>query len=140
MVEATALNSMESRSSSMSSPPYKISSKSTNRFRFIKEFIFTHLRSLNVRHFGMAEATRLRNVASRSSSVGSPAYQISWKSVQKLIVGDAHTHTQRHTGWWFDKPTFILESRLKITHLYLQLGDHELASGDWREGEVLFPL
>jgi hypothetical protein len=26
------------------------------------------------------------------------------------------------------------------THLYLQLGDHELASGDWREGEVLFPL
>jgi hypothetical protein len=22
----------------------------------------------------------------------------------------------------------------------LQLGDHELASGDWREGEVLFPL
>jgi len=23
---------------------------------------------------------------------------------------------------------------------YLQLGDHELASADWREGEVLFPL
>jgi hypothetical protein len=22
----------------------------------------------------------------------------------------------------------------------VQLGDHELASGDWREGEVLFPL
>jgi hypothetical protein len=24
--------------------------------------------------------------------------------------------------------------------IWLQLGDHELASGDWREGEVLFPL
>jgi hypothetical protein len=23
---------------------------------------------------------------------------------------------------------------------HVQLGDHELASGDWREGEVLFPL
>jgi hypothetical protein len=23
---------------------------------------------------------------------------------------------------------------------YVQLGDDELASGDWREGEVLFPL
>jgi hypothetical protein len=23
---------------------------------------------------------------------------------------------------------------------YIQLGDHELASEDWREGEVLFPL
>jgi hypothetical protein len=22
----------------------------------------------------------------------------------------------------------------------VQLGDHELASGEWREGEVLFPL
>jgi hypothetical protein len=33
MVEATGLNSMESRSSSMSSSSYKISSKSTNRFK-----------------------------------------------------------------------------------------------------------
>jgi hypothetical protein len=27
-----------------------------------------------------------------------------------------------------------------ITIQAVQLGDHELASGDWREGEVLFPL
>jgi hypothetical protein len=33
MVEATGFNSMESRSSSMSLPLYKISSKSTKRFK-----------------------------------------------------------------------------------------------------------
>jgi hypothetical protein len=27
-----------------------------------------------------------------------------------------------------------------LQHPRVQLGDHELASGDWREGEVLFPL
>jgi hypothetical protein len=92
----------------MPSPPYKISSRSTNRFKIltyrylrslnvrhlgmvkamtlkirsqghlqchhllarfhsnppvgskvIKEFLYTHLRSLNVRHFGVNEATRL---------------------------------------------------------------------------------
>jgi hypothetical protein len=33
MVEATGFNSMESRSFSMPSPPYKISSKTTERFK-----------------------------------------------------------------------------------------------------------
>jgi hypothetical protein len=33
MVEAAGINSMESRSSSMSSSPYKISSKSTNHYK-----------------------------------------------------------------------------------------------------------
>jgi hypothetical protein len=46
MVEATGLSSTESRSSSMSSYSYKISSKSTNRLKS-----YAHLRSLNVRHF-----------------------------------------------------------------------------------------
>jgi hypothetical protein len=59
MVEATALNSKESRSYSMSSPPYKISSKATNRFKAIKGILCTHFRSLNVRNFGMAKAKRL---------------------------------------------------------------------------------
>jgi hypothetical protein len=52
----------------------------------IKEFLCIHLRSLNARHFGMAEATRLKNVASRSSSMESPAYQISWKSADWFKV------------------------------------------------------
>jgi hypothetical protein len=41
----------------MSLPSYTISSKSTN---LIKVFRYTHLRSLNVHHFGMAEAKRLK--------------------------------------------------------------------------------
>jgi hypothetical protein len=28
----------------------------------------------------------------------------------------------------------------KLIWILVQLGDDELASGDWREGEVLFPL
>jgi hypothetical protein len=60
MVEATGFNTMETKSSSMSSPPYKISSKSTKRLKRFKVFPYTHLRSLNVRHFGMAEAIRLK--------------------------------------------------------------------------------
>jgi hypothetical protein len=81
MVEATGFNSMESRSSSMSSYPFKISSKSANRLNIIKEFLCTHLRNLNDPHFGMAVATRLRNVA---SSLPSPAYQMSWKSTYRF--------------------------------------------------------
>jgi hypothetical protein len=64
-------------SSSMSSPPYKISSKSTIGSKEIKGFLCTHLRSLKVRRFGMAEATRLKDVASRSYAMASPAYKIS---------------------------------------------------------------
>jgi hypothetical protein len=57
----------------MSSPPYKISSKPTNPSKVIKGFLYTQLRSLNFRHFEMAEDARLKNVASMES----PAYQIS---------------------------------------------------------------
>jgi hypothetical protein len=46
--------------------------------KVIKGFLCTHLRSLIIRHFGMAEATRFKkNVTSMSSSMTSPAYQIS---------------------------------------------------------------
>jgi hypothetical protein len=41
-------------------PPYKISSKSNNQFK-----ICTHVSSLNVRHFGMVEATGLIAMQSR---------------------------------------------------------------------------
>jgi hypothetical protein len=34
----------------------------------------------------------------------------------------------------------ILWSSSPLVPSHVQLGDHELASGDWREGEVLFPL
>jgi hypothetical protein len=46
----------------------------------IRGFLCTHLRSLNVRHFGMAEGTGLENMASRSSSMAIQLYP----SVQKV--------------------------------------------------------
>jgi hypothetical protein len=52
--------------------PHKVPSKSTNRFKSL-----SHNRSLNVRHYGIVEAARLKNVASRSSSTALPAYQMS---------------------------------------------------------------
>jgi hypothetical protein len=113
MVEATGLNIMKSRSSPMSSSPCKISSKSTNRFKSC-----AHLRSLNVRHFWMAEATRLKKCDDEVTLNGStylPNFTKIHRSVRKLLVGDTqtdrhthtHTHTHRQTGWWFDKHTFI---------------------------------
>jgi hypothetical protein len=43
----------------------------------IKGFLYTYLRSLNVHHYGMAEAMILKNVALKSALMASPAYQIS---------------------------------------------------------------
>jgi hypothetical protein len=71
----------------MASPPYKISSKYTKRLKFIKGFLCTHLRSLNVRNFGMAEATRLKNMASRLPSMQAKFHE-NPPSLQKLLVGD----------------------------------------------------
>jgi hypothetical protein len=34
----------------------------------------------------------------------------------------------------------VIQAVAAPLQLLVQLGDHELASGDWREGEVLFPL
>jgi hypothetical protein len=66
---------MASRSPSMSSPPYKISPKSTDQFKS-----FTHLRSFNVCHFGMAEAMGLEDMTSRPPSMSPTPYKISFKS------------------------------------------------------------
>jgi hypothetical protein len=46
--------------------------------------------------------------------------------------------TKRSLGW--RRRGWKESSNIKINSTGLQLGDHELASGDWREGEVLFPL
>jgi hypothetical protein len=58
MDEATALKSKESRSFSMSSPTYKMFPNPPISSRVIKGFLYTNLRSLNARHFGLVEATR----------------------------------------------------------------------------------
>jgi hypothetical protein len=61
----------------MSSPPTKFHPNPPNVSKVIKVFLNTHLRNSNVRHFGVAEATRLRNVTSRSPLMAVLAYQIS---------------------------------------------------------------
>jgi hypothetical protein len=49
----------------MFSPPYKISLNPQNVSKVINVFLYTYLRSLNVHHFGMAEATRFRKMRRR---------------------------------------------------------------------------
>jgi hypothetical protein len=59
MIEATGLCSIKkTRSPSMSSPHTKFQQNPPNGSKVIKVFLYTQLRSLNFRHFGMAEATR----------------------------------------------------------------------------------
>jgi hypothetical protein len=99
MVEAMGLNNMESRSSPVSPPPYKISTISTNQFKRYQGVLFTHLRSFNVRHFEMVEAEMveamgLNSMESRSSSVSPPPYKISTISTNqfKRYQGVLFTH------------------------------------------------
>jgi hypothetical protein len=69
------------RTYSMLSHPYKMSSKSTNRFKS-----FTHLRGLNVRHFGMVEVMALNSMEYRSPLMSSPPLNISSKSTNRFKV------------------------------------------------------
>jgi hypothetical protein len=60
----------------MPSPSYKISTKSTDRFKSR-----AHLRSLNVRHFEMVE-TGFNSMEPKLSSMLLPPYKISYKSTK----------------------------------------------------------
>jgi hypothetical protein len=65
--------------------------------KVIKVFLYTHLRSLNVHRFGMAEATKLKICGIEVTFNGSTNLQNLLKihqSIQKLLVGDTHTHRQ----------------------------------------------
>jgi hypothetical protein len=70
-----------------------------NGSKVIKVFLYTHLRSLNVRNFGMAEATRLKcDVGvTLNGSTCLPNFTKINRSVQKLLVGHTQTQTQTHT-------------------------------------------
>jgi hypothetical protein len=53
---------MKSRSSSMPSPHTEFHPNPQNGSKVIKVFLYTHLKSLNVYHFEMVEATRLEKM------------------------------------------------------------------------------
>jgi hypothetical protein len=78
----------------MPSPPNKITSKSTSRFKSC-----VYLIGLNVRHLGIVEASRLSNTESRSPSMSSFPYKISSKSTNRF---KSSTHLRslnvRHFG------------------------------------------
>jgi hypothetical protein len=104
--------------------------------KVINGFLCTHLRSLNVRHFGMAEATRLKMwhrghpqrhhlptkfnentpVDSKVISGGhTDTHTDTHTHTHTKHTHTPHTHTHTHThahthaqtGSWFGKPTFI---------------------------------
>jgi hypothetical protein len=54
----------------------------------------THLRISNVRHVGIVEAMGLKGTVSRSSSMTSPAYHISWKSTDRFKTYWGRAHRQ----------------------------------------------
>jgi hypothetical protein len=90
-----------------------ISFKFTKGSKVIKVFLYTHLRSLNVHHFGMAEATRLKKCdieGNLSASTFLPNFTNIHQSVKKLLVGDRHIH--RQAGDLISSLSFF-ESRLK---------------------------
>jgi hypothetical protein len=79
----------------------------------IRGFLYIHLGSLNVRHFGMAEATSLKGVASRLSSM---ADRQTWRQTGYLII-----------------PFSFFESRLKSeTVHYTLLHDSTMKSRCYR--------
>jgi hypothetical protein len=76
--------------------------------KVIKVFLYIQLRSLNVRHFGMAKDTRLK-MWHRG--------HLEWQyfltkfyenpPIGSKVISGGLTETDTQTGWWFDKPIFI---------------------------------
>jgi hypothetical protein len=101
-VEATVLNGMESMSSSMSSSHTRVHPNPPIGSKVIKGFLCTHLKSLNVRHFGMAEGMRLK-VWRRSHLQGhhlSTKFHENPPVGSKIISGGpTDRQTQTQTGW-----------------------------------------
>jgi hypothetical protein len=66
--------------------------------KVIKGFLCTHLRSLNVRHFGMAAATRLKNLASGSSQWHHlPTKFHESPPIGSKVISGGHTDTHMQT-------------------------------------------
>jgi hypothetical protein len=94
MDKATALNSMESRSLQSHRLHTRFHPNPPIGSKVIKGLLCTHLRSLNVHHFGIVEATRLKKCGIEVIFNGItclPNFMKIHRSVQKLLVGDTQT-------------------------------------------------
>jgi hypothetical protein len=104
----------------MPSHPYKISFKSTNRFKSC-----AHHRSLNVRYFGMVKATGLSSMESRSPSISSSPHKISSKSTNPF---KSNTHLRslnvRHFGMT-EATRLKMRRRCQLEWQYLPTKFHE---------------
>jgi hypothetical protein len=82
-------------------------------------FASIHLRSLNVHHFGMVEATELKSTASKSPSMAWPPYWISNLPIGSKVIGGGgggettDGQTDRQTGDLISLTFLFEESRLK---------------------------
>jgi hypothetical protein len=112
MVEATGLKYMASRPSLLSSPPYKMSSKSANQFKSYSGVSLHPPQKFNRPPFWNGWSYRIKISGFRSSSMESPSYKISSKS----------THKFKSYWWWGDTDRLVIlqdfsffnESRLQI--------------------------
>jgi hypothetical protein len=102
---------MESRSSSMSSLPYKISSKSTKPFKSYG--VSSHPPQKFKRppfwNCWSYEIKKSDTEVTLNGSTCPPNFTKIHRSFPKLVVGDTQT------GWWFDKLTFIFWKYAKKT-------------------------
>jgi hypothetical protein len=77
-------------------------------------FLYTHIRSLNVCHFGNAEAKKLKMWLRG---------HLEWQHlftkfpenppISSKVISGGHRQTDRQAGWRFDRPTLSFKSRIK---------------------------
>jgi hypothetical protein len=79
----------------MPSTTFKILPKSTNRFKSYYGFLCAHLTCLNVRQFGVVEATGFKNVASRSSSITCLPYFMKIHQWARKLLWGTHRQTRK---------------------------------------------
>jgi hypothetical protein len=110
----------------MSSSPCKFNLNPPAGSKVIRGYLCTHLRSLNVVHFEMTEAMRLKKCRRGHFNGTScvPNFMKIHQSVETLLVGD----TDRHAGDLINLLSF-LGSRLKLLpegfHCFLVLSRNE---------------
>jgi hypothetical protein len=98
MVEATRLSSMQSMSSQHHHLHTKFHPNPPHGSNVIKVFLYTHLRSLNVHHFLMAEAMRLKMWhRGHLEWQYEPTKFHENSTIGSKFISRKHTHTHTHT-------------------------------------------